>query len=381
MADPRPSGCRLWQTGGGDNARQGLFAGAVRLDLQSLRRLEARGAVQASVVFDTADRAFVADMAGGVQAFALRGRPLWRTQLEGSILATLAVDGAGARLFAGTTAGWVYSLRTPNGGALWRKAIPSKSDPRILSDLLYLPKQKVVVMSSWGGRFYALDAASGEPRYSWDAGLSPYAGAAADTGDRVYCLRAVRDEGVQFVRVTTDGKETILYRQAGSEKEAGRAMVAAAPVLNEARARVCFILNSGRESLLHAWSSETEAMLWSQRFSSAVRATPTILPDGGVLVADLAGYVHALAPDGTPRYRYASGCEYLLSGSVCDQTGTAYIGDPLGMVHCLSADGLGNPVFEAPRAIQARPSFDRLGNLYVASTDRQVYVFRNQTRL
>jgi outer membrane protein assembly factor BamB len=352
----------------------------VRIDLRPFRRVEARGAVQASAVFDSENRAFIADMAGFVQAFASNGRLVWRTQLEGSILATPAVDGEGARLFVGTSAGCVYGLATSDGALLWRREIPSQTDPRILSDLLYLPKQKGVVLNSWGGRFHALDAASGESQFSWDAGPFPYAGAAADAEEGLYCVRALRDGGMQFVRVEAGGKESVLYQQAVDEKNQGRVFVAAAPVLDETRRCVCFVMNRGRDAVVHAWSWESGTLLWSRRLSAAVWATPTVLQDGTILVADLAGYVHALGPEGALRFRYASGCEFLLAGSVCDQTGTAYFGDPLGFVHCLSPAGLGNPTFEARRAIQARPAFDCYGNLYLCSMDREVYVFPNQAR-
>jgi outer membrane protein assembly factor BamB len=95
-------------------------------------------------------------------------------------------------------------------------------------------------------------------------------------------------------------------------------------------------------------------------------------------LADLAGVVHVLAPDGSPRFRYVSGADYLLAGGVSDGQGTVYFGDPAGVVHRLRPDGTGQPVFEAPRSLQARPSFDRRGNLYIPSTGHQVYVFHNR---
>jgi hypothetical protein len=94
-------------------------------------------------------------------------------------------------------------------------------------------------------------------------------------------------------------------------------------------------------------------------------------------VADLRGYVHAVAHDGSRLYRYASGADFLLAGGVCDAGGTMFVGDPLGMVHAIPPNGSGRQVFEIPRSVQARPSFDPAGNLYIPATDRKVYVFRN----
>ncbi len=378
MSDTNSQFERGWSTSGGENSRRGLFAGAVQPGHQPLRRLPAQGAVQAAVVFDSQGRAYVADMAGGVEAFTDDGRRIWEQRLTGGISATPAIDPDGGLLFVGTHTGWIYALAAANGNVVWKKEIPTKSDARILSDLLYLPRQKTVVLSSWGGRFHLLDARSGEVTHSWDAGISPSAGAMADDDEMVYCVRTVWPQGVQCVRISAEGKETILFEQPGKHRPANRLLVAAAPVWDARRKIVYLVVNSDREAALHAWSAASAKLMWKYQFSAAVGATPAVANDGTIVVADMAGFVHALAPDGSTRYRYATGCEYLLAGGVCDNRGVVFIGDPLGMIHCIQPNGLGQPIFEAPRAIQARPSFHARGNLFVPATDRQVYVFANQ---
>jgi hypothetical protein len=94
-----------------------------------------------------------------------------------------------------------------------------------------------------------------------------------------------------------------------------------------------------------------------------------------VLVADLAGSVHGFSAEGTLRFRYSTGSDYLLAGGAGRTDGTFWIGDPLGVVHAVDRDGSSVRFFEAPRAIQARLSFDPLGRLHVPCTDRHVYVF------
>ena len=212
MAAKSQSTAPVWTNAGGPG-RAGLFSGPVRLAPEPIRRLLAQGAVQASVVFDEQDRVLVADMAGWIHAFDPQGKVLWERQLTGGVSASPAVDAEAGRVFIGTHAGWVEALQTTDGAALWRRKLPSKSDARILSDLLYLPAQGCVVLSSWGGQFHALDAASGETRRTWDAGLWPQAGASADTQGHVFCLRALGGVGVAFVRVAAEGQETILYTQ------------------------------------------------------------------------------------------------------------------------------------------------------------------------
>jgi outer membrane protein assembly factor BamB len=184
--------------------------------------------------------------------------------------------------------------------------------------------------------------------------------------------------GVQLLRVDLDGKESVLHQHAEAKRAANRLLVAACPVIDPERRVVYFVTNGDRDGMLHAWSVPDQRLKWSEPFPSAIRAAPTVASDGSIVVADLAGWVHALAPDRTRRYRYATGGEYLLAGGVCDQRGTVFIGDPLGVVHAIPSHGGGKPLWETTGAIQARPAFDAEGNLYVPATDRQVLVFANR---
>jgi outer membrane protein assembly factor BamB len=369
----------VWTAAGGGPARTGLFPGPVAPKPKPARQLATRGAVQAAVVFDEAGHAYAADMAGWIHSWDAGGRPCWRCPLEGAVSATPTLDQAGGRLFVGTHAGWVYALATADGRVLWRQQIPTASDPRILSDLLFQSGSRRVVMSSWGGRFHALDADSGRPVRDWDAGLTPAAGAAADSRGLLYCLRVARGAGVTLVRRSADGEEVELHRENEGPRGSGRIAVTAAPVLDEARGRVWFVANDGRDAALLAWSLPDARVAGRWTFARSITATPALAPDGSVRVADMAGVLHAVAVEapGTAVFRYETGAEYLLAAPVCDAAGRCYLGDPLGRLHAVDASGKGQVLFEALRSVQARAAFDEEGNLYLPGTDRRVYVFKN----
>jgi hypothetical protein len=55
------------------------------------------------------------------------------------------------------------------------------------------------------------------------------------------------------------------------------------------------------------------------------------------------------------------------------------MGDPLGRLHVIEADGRGRIRVELPRAIQGRAAFDPAGNLYVPGTDKTVHVLPGRT--
>jgi len=363
-----------WHTAGGDHTRRGCFGRAVRLKPPPSRKLRAWGAVQAAVVFDERDTAFVVDMAGGLQAFAANGECLWKMALGGVSATPVAVPGS-HRLFGATLGGDLRCVDTSDGGFLWRRSIPTKSDPRILSDLLYVPQANVVVLSSWGGRFCALDAASGEEEFAWDAGVFPCSAAAADNEGRVYCVRAVEGKGVELLQVTIGGEATVLHRQPEEKRGARRTVVAAAPVLDPERRRLYAVMNGDRQGRLVAWSQATYSLAWEHVFEHCIQATPAVAPDGTIVVAELGGFVHALRPDGSVRYRYPGGCDYWLAAPVVDGAGTVFIGDPVGRLHVIDPQGSGQRPFEAPRSIQARGSFDSTGRFYLPCTDGWVYVF------
>jgi outer membrane protein assembly factor BamB len=366
-----------WSCAGGDFTRSGLSPLRVQLDPQPLYHLQAQGALQASVVFDADDRALVADMSGCIRAFAADRLLLWQVHLDGPISATPAVDPVAGHLYVGTNHGWLCALRTSDGHTLWRRKIPTQSDPRILSDLLYLRDSDRLITSSWGGQFLAVEGASGTMCQSWDAGISPQSGAMADTQGRAYCLRAVEERGIEWLQVSPDGVERVLHREPGKERPVRRVMVSAAPVLDAARHRGYAIMNRNGSARLLAWSIVEDRLLWSHELPAAVVATPTVRADGCVLVSDLSGQVLAVDSDGQRRFSYSAGCEYLLAGSVSDVGNTTFLGDPWGRLHVLAPGGKGEVAFESERAVQARPSLDRHGHLFLPGTDHTVRVFRN----
>lgn len=380
MAAPFSLEGPVWSAAGGGPARTGLFP--ARLDLKSkpARTLRTRGAVQAAAVFDASGRGFVADLAGTVQSFDADGAPRWERALDGAVSATPAVDPDNGRLFVATHTGRVWALAAVDGAVHWQRDLPTASDPRIVGDLLYLPRRRRLVVSSWGGRFHALAVESGRTVAEWDAGLYPSAGAAADARETVFCLRVTPGSGVMLVQRTAAGSETVLHREPEGPRGAARTPVTAAPVVDEARGRVWFVANDGRGAALLVWALAEGRLAAHWSFPVGVQAPPALAPDGAAWVADLAGRVHRCDPARPEaRERYDSGAEYLLAAPVSDASGRCWVGDPLGRLHRIEPHGQGQVVFEAARGFQAAPSFDPAGNLYLPGTDRRVYVFWNRT--
>lgn len=363
-----------WSAAGGDGTRRGLFArtaAAVRPGLE----LPVQGPVQASAVIDASDNIFIADMAGGIQAFSTSGQSLWQTRLESGISASPCLDASATRLFVATHRGDVRALDPKCGRSAWRAQIRTASDPRILSDLLPWPAAKAVVLSSWGERFVALDEASGAEKFSWNSGPYPASGASLDPEGNVCCLRAVAKVGVQWVRVTPQGVEEVLLSRPEDPRGARRTVVTAAPVIDPGRGMAYLVVNGGRGASLLAWSFAEQKVLYERTLEWSVQATPALGPDGSLWLADLGGRVLGFTPELKDRCSYATGCEYMLAGGVCDGSGAFFIGDPVGTLHRIDSQGSGKRLFQSPRALQARPAFGPDGALWVPASNRTVYQF------
>ncbi|HRY49395.1 MAG TPA: PQQ-binding-like beta-propeller repeat protein [Candidatus Paceibacterota bacterium] len=378
MSNRQANASVIWTLSGGGSCRTGRFPLPVRPASRPARRISAHGALHASVVFDNQGRCFVADMAGWIQAFSAQGKLLWQSQLDGGISGTPAVDLARDSIYLGTHHGSVFALRNSDGAVLWKQTLPTTTDGRIMADLLLAAPQGWLVVSSWGGKFHAIETSSGAIAHSWDAGFTPQSGASADGQGNLYFLRAVKGGGVLLVRISPTGLETILHRQPEGNREARRTIVVASPVLDEMTRTIYWVANQEQEGVLLACSMDDDQIRWQQRFPRAIVATPALGANGQIWVADLDGAVRLLQSDGSLRASYSTGADYLLAGPVTDADGQAWIADPLGQLHALDSRGRGRIVYEAPRSIQARPAFDREGNLYVATTDPKVLVFQNR---
>lgn len=366
----------VWRMAGGTAGRAGLFVGELAGGMRGASALQVQGTVKGSVVFDSHGRGFVADFAPNVTAFSPEGQRLWETPMPGPVSASPAVAADGDRLVVGTLTGVVLGLATETGEVLWQRSLPTPNDPRILSDVLYEPRTNGVVVSSWGGRYWCLDARTGEARDSWAAGVYPQGSAAGDGAGNRFFLRAVWDQGVELVRVDPNGKEAVWHREPESPRGARRMVTLGAPVVDERSSRLVCVFNRDRDAVLQAFAVADGAELWRRSLVASVMAPLGLTSAGEVLVADVAGTLQAFDGAGNPRWRYATGADYLLAGPVSarDGGGACWIGDSSGRLHRVDTEGRGELRFEGARSCEARPSFSPDGRLYFPTTDGLVTI-------
>ena len=109
-------------------------------------------------------RVFVADARGRVSAFeSASGRSVWRTDTRSAI--TGGVGSGDGFVVAGTEDGEVLAISAESGAVTWRALVSGEvlSRPRVSGER--------VVVRTLDGKLYGLDAATGEPLWSYDGGV------------------------------------------------------------------------------------------------------------------------------------------------------------------------------------------------------------------
>lgn len=102
---------------------------------------------------------------------AATGEETWQTALEDSGGATEFVVAAG-RAIGGAFDGSVVALDAASGGELWRRSLPGDAvvePPTVVLDSAGASDAGTVYVGAVGGGLFALDLATGEPRWQFDA--------------------------------------------------------------------------------------------------------------------------------------------------------------------------------------------------------------------
>jgi outer membrane protein assembly factor BamB len=149
----------------------------------------APGAIKSSPSYDDG-RVFVADYQGSVYALdAASGKPIWRTNTtkvppfgRGGFFSSPAI--AFGHVYAARDDGTVFGFNEKTGRVSW--TFPTGAFVYGSPAAARVPGTPAsVYIGSESGRFYALDAASGKPRWHYDVG-GPVPGTATVIGHTVY---------------------------------------------------------------------------------------------------------------------------------------------------------------------------------------------------
>ncbi len=113
---------------------------------------------------------------------------------------------------------------------------------------------------------------------------------------------------------------------------------------------------------------------WQYVTDDPLYATPAVAPDGTIYLADGFGWIHAINPNGTRKWRYTATAGYVDAGAVVvAPDGTIYFGDNTGQVYALNPTGTLKWKFQTGFSLWAAPALAADGTVYVKSDDGQLY--------
>ncbi|MDP8244499.1 MAG: PQQ-binding-like beta-propeller repeat protein [Candidatus Hinthialibacter antarcticus] len=373
-------GVTVWRMAGGDPSRCGLSAQSLSKEPKLTDTLKASGSVVGSPVFSQSGSVFIADRAGGVQAYNSDGKLLWRRDLPGGFQASPAINNDASVLYVGSLLGRVHALDAKTGQPVWEVMLPARRDRRIQSDLLYLDEHDAVITSSWGGKFVALSGKNGTKTQEWNAGDNPRTAMSASPDGGLYGIRVAssnRGNQIEVFNAVLGFDETLLYQQAVK----GTVNAFASPVVWHDGVIVPINGNTTC-SLKYIYQKKSEPKKLMD-LDCCIHATPAVFRDGidKLFVATMNGDIAAL-----PIYRdqgdinnYSTASpangEYYLASPVCDASGNAYLGSPQGNLYRFDSEFQRTVIFEGTRAFETQPAISPDGRLYAPCTDGNVFVF------
>lgn len=114
---------------------------------------------------------------------------------------------------------------------------------------------------------------------------------------------------------------------------------------------------------------------WQYATDDPIDTSPAIAADGTIYLLDEFGYLHAVNPNGTRKWRSSNISGYSYGGSVAvAPDGTIHAGDDFGYIHAINpADGSRKWRFETGELIWAAPAVAADGTVYAKSDDGFLY--------
>ena len=106
---------------------------------------------------------------------------------------------------------------------------------------------------------------------------------------------------------------------------------------------------------------------WQYVTDYPINISPSLARDGTIYFADGLGYIHAVNPNGTRKWRSSSVVGYVYNGAIAVATdGTLYLGDSTGTAYALNPDGTKKWQFKTTGAnIWAAPALAEDGTIYI----------------
>ena len=109
-------------------------------------------------------------------------------------------------------------------------------------------------------------------------------------------------------------------------------------------------------------------------------SSPAIGTDGTIYVGSWMGYLYALNPNGTLKWRFQTG-DSLASSPAIGADGTIYVGSSDNYIYALNPDGKLKWNYQTGDNVASSPAIGADGTVYIGSNDSYLYANHGGTPL
>jgi len=247
---------------------------------------------------------------------AKTGKRAWKRQIGRCVAASPAVAGhtvfqsflnrppCNSKAKPGRLEGEVIAFASGFGKIRWRTKIgPTESSPLVADGRVYV--------GDWRGRVYALDAATGKVRWTFQ-GKGRIKGAVAKSGNRLFV--GTYDGYLYALRAST-GK--VIWRTRSQDRLGGRGQFYSTPAVAYGRVYI-----GSTDGKVYSFGAASGQLRWSQGTGGFVYASPAVWRQT-VYVGSYSGRFYALdAATGDVKWRFRAKGD--ISGSAAVLNGVVY---------------------------------------------------------
>ncbi|HIH28320.1 MAG TPA: PQQ-like beta-propeller repeat protein [Thermoplasmata archaeon] len=194
-----------------------------------------------------------------------------------------------------------------------------------------------------------------------------------DRSSEVVCSALVDTNGmIYFGTMGSDSSLYALYPN-GSRKWKFNAngLIWATPAISEEG--MIYFTTWGGDRYFYALNLDVGTEEWSIKIEGSSTCSPSIAADDTIYFGDNSYIIYALNPDGTEKWRYATGYIVMGSPAISIEDGTIYIGSGDYYLYALYPNGTLRWRFETGDHIKGSASIATDGTIYIPSFDGYLY--------
>ena len=269
----------------------------------------------------------------------------WRYKTGGNIQSSPAIADDGT-IYMGSDDGKLYAFNS-NGTLKWRIEIGGWSTPPVIDE------DGIIYTSSTNGKIYAVYQ-NGTKKWNYQTGDMIYSSCVLDNLGIVYCGS---HDGYMYAIYSNNG--TMKWRYGTGTYCGG----AGATVGDDGTIYFGDLLG-----YLHAVNPDGTRR-WRRDLLYNIYTSPSITEEGNIIVGNYMGYIYSFNSDnGSQNWKFeAEKYESISSSPVIDKYGIIYFGDSIGWFYALNPDGKLKWKFKTLDAIYPSAAIDENGTIYISA--------------